>query len=261
MSKNNYKKNISNKNIKKKPVKKQNIKEISNKKQVIIKKKVKKRKIRFGRVFLFIVLPILIIYLVFTYVKFPIKNIYITGNNILGDQEIIELAHLETYPSIFDRSSLSIKNSLEKNRYIKKANVTKKYLSEVHIKIEESRPLFYYENKDETIFDDLKSYKGEDKKANVTLINYVPDTKYEKLLKGLLKVDSNVYSHISEIEYVPDLVNDERFVLYMNDGNLVYFTLGKINKLNKYIDIIKTLDNKKGILYLDSGEYFEIKEN
>ena len=46
----------------------------------------------------------------------------------------------------------------------------------------------------------------------------------------------------------------------MNDGNEVYVTITKLDLLNKYIDIVKKLDNKNGILYLDSGNYFEIKK-
>jgi len=46
----------------------------------------------------------------------------------------------------------------------------------------------------------------------------------------------------------------------MNDGNSVYLTLEKFNKIDKYLEIIKEFNNKKGILYLDSGEYFEVKE-
>ena len=47
----------------------------------------------------------------------------------------------------------------------------------------------------------------------------------------------------------------------MNDGNEVYITSKKAEMLNKYIEIVKKLDNKKGILYLDSGNYFEIKKS
>ena len=46
----------------------------------------------------------------------------------------------------------------------------------------------------------------------------------------------------------------------MNDGNYVYLTLNKFNKINHYIEIIKEFNNKKGILYLDSGEYFKVIE-
>ena len=46
----------------------------------------------------------------------------------------------------------------------------------------------------------------------------------------------------------------------MVDGNEVYITISKMDKLNKYLSIIEKLDNKKGILYLDSGNYLEIKK-
>ena len=43
----------------------------------------------------------------------------------------------------------------------------------------------------------------------------------------------------------------------MNDGNYVYITLRKFSNLNKYVDMLKTFQGKKGILHLDSGEYFK----
>ena len=63
---------------------------------------------------------------------------------------------------------------------------------------------------------------------------------------------------ISEIEYYPNDIDKERFILTMNDGNYVYITLYKTYLVNDYIKILSTLENKKGILYLDSGNYFEI---
>ena len=45
----------------------------------------------------------------------------------------------------------------------------------------------------------------------------------------------------------------------MTDSNYVYITLSKIDKVNKYNSIVQKLENKKGIIYLDSGDYVEIK--
>jgi hypothetical protein len=47
----------------------------------------------------------------------------------------------------------------------------------------------------------------------------------------------------------------------MDDGNLVYITLTKINKLNKYNDIKDKMDGKIGTIYLDSGDYVEINND
>ena len=73
-------------------------------------------------------------------------------------------------------------------------------------------------------------------------------------------VDYDIVKRISEIKYDPNEVDEGRFFLTMNDGNRVYLTLNKFTKIDNYLDIIKEFDNKKGILYLDSGEYFEVKE-
>ena len=72
------------------------------------------------------------------------------------------------------------------------------------------------------------------------------------------KVKKNILYRMSEIEYSPNEVDEERFFILMNDGNYVYLTLDKFLAINKYIDMVKSFDNKKGILYLDSGEYFDI---
>jgi hypothetical protein len=46
----------------------------------------------------------------------------------------------------------------------------------------------------------------------------------------------------------------------MNDGNMVYVTLTKISKINSYPSITKTIENRRGVLYLDYGNYFVPKE-
>ena len=38
----------------------------------------------------------------------------------------------------------------------------------------------------------------------------------------------------------------------------VYVTLDKIEVINSYNEIVPTLEGKKGILYLDSGNHFQI---
>ena len=228
----------------------------TNKKKNI--KKVKKRKIRFGRIFLVLIILFLLFYLLANIFKFPIKNIYVKGNNILSDQEIIEIARIENYPSIFSKSSNEMKKRLEKNIYIKKAKITKKYLREVHITIEDNYPLFYDSDKKKSIL--LNKKKTTEKLNAPLLINYVPDTIYNLFLEKMSSLDYDTIKRISEIKYDPNEVDEERFLLTMSDGNYVYLTLEKFEVINNYVDIIKTFNNKKGILYLDSGEYFKIME-
>ena len=219
-------------------------------------------KIRYKRLLLFLLILSLIIYLCTTIFKFPIKNIYIYNNNYLSDQEIIDMAGLDDYPSIFHNLSYQIENKLEKSIYIKKAEIKKSKLSKIEITITENRPLFYYLTDDVTVFENSKTIKGEVVKT--TVVNYIPDTIYKDFLSSMKNIETNVLEKISEIEYSPNSVDEERFLLTMIDGNYVYINIENFKSLNSYIniyaDIIETYGYKKGILYLDSGEYFTIIE-
>lgn len=221
-------------------------------------KKTKKVKVRYGRIFLFLIILSLVIYAVVTYIQIPIKNIFVSGNNTLSDQEIIDLAGISNYPSILSFTNNSLENKLEKNIYIKNAEVKKEF-RKIYIKIEENYPLFYNQVTKKTI---MYNFKETNDIINAPiLINSVIDKTYDLFKDKMKLIDRDIIDRISEIKYDPNSVDEERFLFTMSDGNYVYINLEKIESINNYVDIIKTFENKKGILYLDSGEYFEIFKN
>lgn len=221
-------------------------------------KKTKKVKVRYGRIFLFLIILSLVIYAVVTYIQIPIKNIFVSGNNTLSDQEIIDLAGISNYPSILSFTNNSLENKLEKNIYIKNAEVKKEF-RKIYIEIEENYPLFYNQVTKKTI---MYNFKETNDVINAPiLINSVIDKTYDLFKDKMKLIDRDIIDRISEIKYDPNSVDEERFLFTMSDGNYVYITLEKIESINNYVDIIKTFENKKGILYLDSGEYFEIFKN
>ena len=86
----------------------------------------------------------------------------------------------------------------------------------------------------------------------------MPDKLYDSFIDKMNEVDYEIIKRMSEIKYDPNDVDTERFLITMNDGNYVYLTLNKFTRINDYVDIIKEFGNKKGVLYLDSGEYFKV---
>ncbi len=220
-------------------------------------RKVKKRKIKLKKLFLFLIfIGVLFLLLKFLF-ALKIKNITVSGNTIYSDWEIIEKASLSSYPSSLENLSLNIEKKLEEDPFIKKAYVSKSFLTDVSIKVEENLPLFYYLPSGKTILKDGSEVSSDFPVP--TVINYVPDKIYSSLISKMGSSDYSILKRISEIKYDPNDVDDERFFLSMNDGNDVYLTLEKFGKIDNYLSIIKEFDNKKGTLYLDSGEYFEIR--
>lgn len=217
-------------------------------------KREKKIKIRYGRLFIFLVLFVGLLYLGINYIKIPISNFYISGNEKLSDQEIIDKSGLRNYPSVLSFTNYNVKKKLEKDINIKNATIKKKF-RKVYIEIEENYPLFYSLEKKETLMYDGRTTKDI---LGPILLNHITDKVYDLYIDRLKLVDRDILDRISEIKYDPNTVDEERFLFTMSDGNYVYITLEKIEVINNYVEIIKTFDNKKGILYLDSGEYFEV---
>lgn len=225
-----------------------------------IKKNVKKRKISFKKIFRLLIIIILFVAVINHIINKPIKNIYITNNNILSDKEVLIFSNLVNYPSFFKTSSSGLKKTLLKNSFIKNVTITKKYGYKLYIDIDEHKIICFDKNINKIY---LENGKKIDNVYNITdipiLINDVGDL-YDDFISKFSLVDKEILLKISEIEYVPVEVDDERFLLRMNDENYVYITLSKIKNLNKYNEIYDELDGKKGIIYLDSGNYVEIKE-
>jgi cell division septal protein FtsQ len=225
-----------------------------------MKRKKKVRRFKFIKFILFVFL----IYLVYLFgaflINLPIKNIYIYNNTYLTDQEIIDLAHLNNYPSFIMTTKHTISKKLKKSPFIAKVQIDKKWFLRINLHITENKILYRDTNYYYTFADGTKLLLEQKTQGVPLLINYVPDTISNKFIQKLSLVEHNVLTHISEIKYDPNEYDEERFLLSMNDGNYVYITLAKIANINYYLNVLDQLEGKKGILYLDSGNHFKIME-
>lgn len=223
-----------------------------------IKVKVKKKKLKTKKLIVFLLILIVIVLVGINFMKLPVKNIYITGNKLVNDKTIIELSNLEEYPPFINTYFSNIKKNLLKNDYIKDVKIKRNIKRGIYIEIEEYNPICIY--KEKLI---LSSTKAVDNTHNIDYVPYVInniDQVYDKFITKFAKVNIDVLHKISHIEYTPKDLDKERFLLYMTDSNYVYITLSKIDKLNKYNSILKKIENEKGIIHLDSGDYMETKD-
>ena len=195
---------------------------------------------------------------IYYFLSMPIKNIYITGTTNLSDNEIIHAAGIKNYPSIIKLNSSKMKKNIKKLNYVDDVKIKRNIFGKLTIDIKEANILFYNRNNNKLVLSDGKEIAEDNSYGYASLINYVPKNIYKKIITSLDKIDDDILKSISEIEYSPwtsnnVLIDEERFLLRMNDTNIVYTNLLHIDKLNKYIEIYATLEDKKGIIYLDSS--------
>lgn len=217
------------------------------------------RKINIKKVVIIFIIILLAVLVFFYYRSIKVKSIFVTGNSYLSESEILEGTNLLNYPHLYEVSESKIKSELKKNKLINDVKVQKYLSGKIVISVDENKILYQDSNSKYVLSNKEEISMDETPLGIPTLINDCSDVK-DKFVEKLMLVDKDILKHISEIEYKPTDLDKERFMFYMTDGNYVYITLSKINLINSYNEIYPTLEGKKGILYLDSGNHFEIKD-
>lgn len=223
----------------------------------------KKKRLKLIPFLLFVLVITGAFFLVDVLLDTRIENIVIKGNKLVTDQQIIDEAGLSNYPSFYKTTSYNIKKALEKNSFIKEVKIKRSFYHVITIEVSEYKILLKKETTGKLVLENMNEVTTDQEIPYTVprLVNDVPKDKYSKLLKNLLKVKRSVRSSISEFYYDPNEFDKDRFLLYMDDGNSVYLTLTKFRMINYYNDVLPQLDGKKGILYLDSGNHFQIMES
>lgn len=222
-----------------------------------MKKQKKKKRLRKGRLFFLLIILAGLFFLASKYIDIPINNIVISGNSYLSDIEVIEISKLEDYPSILNTYSFDIKKRLKNNPYIKDAKVIKVFRN-VKITIKENKVLYIDKETNEKIT--LNNKIVDDKILCVPyLSNEIPDEKLKLFNENMNEIDKSILCKMSEIYYVPNEIDDNRFKVIMNDNNTVYLTLKQLDIINKYDKILENIGKQDGTINLDYGNYFEPK--
>lgn len=209
---------------------------------------------------LVIILTLYLFIMAFYYCfNLPIKSIVIKGNTNTLDEEIIKLGSINSYNKILGLNTKKVKNDIMENKAITSVKIKKQLNGTLLINVKEQNILFYNLLNKVYVYENGKISENVSNKLGIpTLINYTPSDIYDNLIKKLNNINIDILKKVSEIEYSPDIKNEKvidknRFLLRMNDGNYIYINLANMNNLNKYEEIYATLDEKqKGILNLDS---------
>ena len=199
--------------------------------------------------------------MVVIFLTIKVKNIYVIGNTLLSDQEILEQTNLLDYPNLYKVNSRELENKIKLIPYIEKVSVRKNMFGRVDIEISEYKMLLKNEIDNSIYLSNLKSIPlGSEVFEIPSLTNYVDEDILKEFLKELNNIDLDVLNKISEVTYAPSEYDKDLFLFNMTDGNYVYITTKRLEYINEYTDILMKLNGKKGIMYLDSGNHFKILE-
>ena len=219
----------------------------------------KRKKLRVKRFLIFLLILGVFFVSIYFLLGVSINHITVKGNHVLEDQEVISLSRLSSHSSFLKTNSFSVKKKLLKYPLIKTAKVHKKLWNNIEIEVKEKKLLYYEENSNSVVLEDKQKIQGYGDLVPA-LVGEIPTEKYSSFVKQMNKIDDSILREVSEIYYKPTEFDKDRFLLSMDDGNYVYLTLTKFKNLNYYDEMLPEFNQKKGILYLDSGNTFQIQE-
>ncbi|MBO6195294.1 MAG: FtsQ-type POTRA domain-containing protein [Bacilli bacterium] len=224
------------------------------------KKRRKRKRLKIKSLLIFLTALIVIIGIVYTFTLVKVRSFYVYNNEYLSDDEVLKELKLDKNSSFLLTNTPLEKAIIRKSKLIKDIKLHKTLDLELKVDVTEYKMLYYDQKEGKTVIENGEKIDYLDNNVPVLLNEINDEAVYKTFVRKMNKVSNKTLQMISEITYSPNGIDKERFLLSMNDGNYVYVTSTKLAKINEYRSIINSVENKKGILYLDYGNYFVPKE-
>ncbi|WP_077326015.1 cell division protein FtsQ/DivIB [Virgibacillus siamensis] len=225
------------------------------------KKKANRRLIFYLSVF-FILISIIV------YLQSPlshVKTIEVDGNSYTSDKQIKELSGISDDTNIWMINEEDVVRTVGKNPIVKSVDVSKDFPWTIKIQVSEYDYVGYIKKNGNyfpvlgngSILADLKK---ETANGDAPIMLDFSNEKYLKNMANQLnKLPDSILKLISEIHWKPTDDNQNKILLYMNDGYIVDGTIREFaEKMKSYPSIVSQIQpGKKGIVHLGVGAYFE----
>lgn len=220
-------------------------------------KKVVKRRLKIKGVFILALTAVIIFLSLKSLIQIKVGNVTVSGNNLIKDTEIIKELGLVEDTKYFNFNTHSACDNLKNNPFIKSCKIKRSLSFNLEVLIEENEPLFYYSYEGKTILSNNAETDNFNPYGLPTMVNFTPENVLKEFVSRLSTINRDIIRSISEIEYSPSTsedgtpIDEERFMLLMNDGNTVYINNRRMSNLNYYDKIYASIGDKKGIINFD----------
>lgn len=190
-----------------------------------------------------------------------VKVLSCNGNYYLSNDEIYDLAKVDTNSRMFLMPSFLLENRVENNPFIESCTVTKTD-KKISFKIKEKMIVGYYisNSKNYALCIDGKKFSISKKylKAIVhfPLISEMTSQQRKQLCNVLNQnkktITKELIEKIAEIVPYKSTYDTNMFKITMQDGNIVYSDLSSLEMLSKYPSVLTALKGQSVCLVLDS---------
>ncbi|WP_077300389.1 cell division protein FtsQ/DivIB [Virgibacillus pantothenticus] len=226
------------------------------------------RKKKANRRLLFYLSIFFILISIVVYLQSPlsyIRTIQVAGNSFLNDDEVVKQADLVKNENIWTIDTEVTESKLKDSPIIASAKVSRKLPWTVSITIDEYE-LVGYKQQETTYYPvlgngtTLQSMGKNTYNGDAPLIKGFNKEAYlHRMTNELEKLPETIRKLISEVHWTPEKENNDKIMLYMNDGFVVDARIPNFaESMDIYPSIVSQLDEEsEGIIHIGVGAYFE----
>lgn len=201
------------------------------------KQKAKKKKRRRRILFVMFIIGIIVAFFASDYSR--LQSISVSGNNLVGKEEIIAASKIKLHQDItFFTDMKDVQTAIENTSLIKEAKVSKDLFGHVTIKVVEADPIAQCTIDNVLYVVDETGRVTKDETG--TLVNYVQRCpklngfNYERFVefsKQFAKIPTQIINQISDINYTPAPTDETHCDFIMDDGKILYVRYDKMAEL------------------------------
>ncbi|MFC3388904.1 cell division protein FtsQ/DivIB [Salinicoccus sesuvii] len=190
-----------------------------------------------------------------------IKNIEISGNELISDAEIQNRLHFDEGTKMFSADLSQARENIALLPVVENVELERNWWNTITVTVVEYRALGYVENNTDyyPVLENaqiLRGYPSSPKQAPI--LHYFEGGEFNELVENLGKVDSEILASISEIYYRPSVNSATRVHMFMNDGQEIVADYRTIDeKMNYYPSVRNEIgDPNSGVIDFEIGSSF-----
>ncbi len=190
-----------------------------------------------------------------------VKNINISGNELISDEELEERLQFGTGDKMFSADLSRAKENVGMLPAVEEVEIDREWWNTINVAVTEYRAVGYVANDTDyyPVLENAQVLRGYPSSPDsAPILHYFEGREFDQMVESLNEIETDIRESISEIYYRPSENSSTRIHMFMNDGQEIVADYRTINeKMNYYLSMREEIgDPEAGIIDLEIGSSF-----
>ncbi|MFA7744745.1 cell division protein FtsQ/DivIB [Salinicoccus roseus] len=230
-------------------------------------KRRKRTRPKFTRAHFYLMLLMLLLFLVGLLIWYvtssasEVKNIEISGNQLISDEEVEERLQFGTGDRMFSANLSQATENIAMLPAVEEVEIEREWWNTINVSVTEYQAVGYVANNSDyyPVLENAQVLRGyPSTPGSAPILHYFEGREFDRMVEGLNDIEPDIREGISEIYYRPSENSSTRIHMFMNDGQEIVADYRTINeKMNYYLSMREEIgDPQSGLIDLEIGSSF-----